>query len=213
MAGESSESDAGVAAKTGDPVVRRALVESQRQLLGFLQRRLGSAEEAEDVFQTFVLRAIERSAQLRDVRMVRGWLSRVLATTIADHQRRAIKRRQQEAVMSPDDLENFSAELDAELDEAVCNCLYKLLPTIKPEYAELIRRVDLLGESRGRVAAHLGVTLNNVTVRLHRGRQALKKRLEEMCLTCPIHGVLDCGCEAAERARRRRTEPAGSPDL
>ena len=210
---ESPDNEAGVAAETGEPAVRRALVESQRQLLGFLQRRLGSAEEAEDVLQAFMLRAIERSAQLRDVRMVRGWLSRVLATTIADHLRRAVKRRQQEIVMSPDDLEKFSVEPDAELDEAVCNCLYKLLPTIKPEYAEVIRRVDLLGESRDLVAANLGVTLNNVTVRLHRGRRALKKRLEEMCLTCPTHGFLDCGCDEAERARRRRTELAGVPDV
>lgn len=210
---KSSDGDAGVAAKAGDSTVRRALVESRRQLLGFLQRRLGNAEEAEEVLQAFMLRAVERSAQLRDVRMVRGWLSRVLATTIADHQRRAAKRRQQEAVMSPDDLDNLSAEADAEMDEAVCNCLYKLLPTIRPEYAEVVRRIDLLGEARDQVAAHLGLTSNNVTVRLHRGRQALKKRLEEMCLTCPTHGFLDCGCEEAERARRRREQMAGKPDL
>jgi DNA-directed RNA polymerase specialized sigma24 family protein len=145
--------------------------------------------------------------------IVRTWLSRVLATTIADHQRRAIKRRQQEAVMSPDDLDHFSVEADAGLDEAVRNCLHKLLPTIKPEYAEVVRRVDLLGEGRDRVAANLGVTLNNLTVRLHRGRQALKKRLEEMCRTCPTHGFLDCGCEEAECARRRREQMAGAPDL
>jgi RNA polymerase sigma-70 factor (ECF subfamily) len=106
--------------------------------------------------------------------------------------------------MSPNDLEAFEVEPDDELDEAVCNCLYKLLPTLKPEYAEVIWRVDLLGEPRERVAASLEITLNNVTVRLHRGRQALKKRLEEMCLTCPVHGFLDCRCEEAERARRRR---------
>ena len=115
--------------------------------------------------------------------------------------------------MNPNDLEAIEIEADEELDEAVCNCLYKLLPTLKPEYAEVIWRIDLLGEPRERVAASLGVTLNNVTVRLHRGRQALKRRLEEMCLTCPIHGFLDCRCEEAERARRRREELAGGAEL
>lgn len=115
--------------------------------------------------------------------------------------------------MSSDDLKNFPLVSDAELDEAVCTCLNKLLPTIKPEYAEVVRRVDLLGEARDRVAADLGVTLNNVAVKLHRGRHALKKRLEEMCLTCPTHGFLECGCEEAERARRRREQMAGAPDL
>lgn len=193
-----------VAAKRADAAVRLALVESHQQLLGFLRRRLGTAEEAEEVLQAFMLRALERSAELRDVRTVRGWLSRILATTIVDHQRRAARRRQREAVTSPDDLEVLSIEPDVELDEAICNCLYKFLPTIKPEYAEVIWRIDLLGEPRDRVAASLGVSLNNITVRLHRGRQALKKRLEQMCEICSVHGLLDCGCEEAERARRRR---------
>lgn len=201
-----ADSDSDLAAKAADAAVRRALVEGRRQIFGFLRWRLGSAEEAEEVLQAFMLRAIERSAELREVRSVRGWLSRILATTIVDHQRRVGRRRQRDAVMSPDDLENVSIEPDGELDEAVCNCLYKLLPTLKPDYAEVIWRIDLLGEPRNRVAASLGVTLNNVTVRLHRGRQALKRRLEEMCLTCPIHGFLDCRCEEAERTRSRREE-------
>ncbi|MET4702031.1 RNA polymerase sigma factor (sigma-70 family) [Constrictibacter sp. MBR-5] len=209
--GGGDEHDA--AARAADAAVRRALVESRRQILSFLRRRLGSSEAAEDVLQAFMLRAIERLAQLRDVRTVRGWLSRILASTIVDHQRRSTRRRQREAVMSPNDLEAFEIEADEELDEAVCNCLYKLLPTLKSEYAEVIWRVDLLGEPRDRVAASLGITLNNVTVRLHRGRQALKKRLEEMCLTCPVHGFLDCRCEEAERARRRREELADGMKL
>ena len=167
--GAEPENGSRMAAKRADAAVRRALVESHQQLLGFLRRRLGSTEEAEEVLQAFMLRALERSAELRDVRTVRGWLSRILATTLVDHQRRSARRRQREVVMSPDDLDALSIEPDVELDEAVCNCLYKLLPTIKPEYAEVIWRVDLLSEPRDRVAASLGVSLNNVTVRLHRG--------------------------------------------
>ena len=208
----SADDDRDAANKAADAAVRRALVESRRQILNFLQRRLGNSEAAEDVLQAFMLRAIERSTQLRDVRSVRGWLSRILATTIVDHQRRST-RRQREAVMHPNDIEALEIEADEELDEAVCNCLYKLLPTLKPDYAEVIWRVDLLGEPRDRVAASLGVTLNNVTVRLHRGRQALKRRLEEMCLTCPIHGFLDCRCEEAERARRRRERLTDNNEL
>ena len=209
----SADDERDAATKAADAAVRRALVESRRQILSFLQRRLGNSEAAEDVLQAFMLRAIERSTQLRDVRSVRGWLSRILATTIVDHQRRSTRRRQREAVMNPNDIEALKIEADEELDEAVCNCLYKLLPTLKPDYAEVIWRVDLLGEPRDRVAASLGVTLNNVTVRLHRGRQALKKRLEEMCLTCPIHGFLDCRCEEAERARRRRERLTDNNEL
>jgi hypothetical protein len=64
--------------------------------------------------------------------------------------------------------------------------------------ADVVRRADIPGEPRDRTAAGPGPTLNNITVRIHRGRQALKKRLEEMYLTCPVLGFLDCRCDDAE---------------
>lgn len=33
-------------------------------------------------------------------------------------------------------------------DAAVCACFRGLLPTLKPRYAEVIRRIDLRGEAR-----------------------------------------------------------------
>jgi RNA polymerase sigma-70 factor (ECF subfamily) len=194
----------GSAAKATDAAVRRALVESRQDLLAFLRRRLDSREEAEDALQRFSLRALERAADLRDIRTLRGWLGRILASTIADQQRRAIRKRRREVAMELTDIESLAVEPDVELDGAVCNCLYKLLPTLKPDFAEVLWRADILGEPRDRIAASLGTSLNNVTVRIHRGRQALKKRLEEMCLTCPVHGFLDCRCDEAERIRQQR---------
>ena len=56
--------------------VRSALSQSHAYLRSYLQRRLGNSEETNDVMQTFMLRAMERAEDLRDVRTVRGWLSR-----------------------------------------------------------------------------------------------------------------------------------------
>ncbi len=189
------------AAKPNSAAVRRALVEARQEILLFLQRRLQDRDLAEEVLQRFSIRALENAWQLRDVRTVRGWLGRVLATTIVDHQRSTTRMRRREVPFDEDDLGKLPADADPELDSAVCNCLYRLLPTLKPEYADIVWRADILGEPRDRLAVSLGISLNNVTVRLHRGRQALRKRLEEMCATCPTHGFLDCGCEAGERIR------------
>ena len=190
-----------------DAAVRRALVESHRDLAKFLRRRLRNRDEAEEVLQRFILKALERSHDLRDIRTVRGWLGRVLATTIIDYQRAAATRRRREQGTDPVALANMAEGLiepDEEIDEAICQCLYKLLPTLKPGYAEVIWRADLLGEPRDRLAISLGITVNNVTVRLHRARQALKLRLEQMCHTCVIHGFLDCRCDDSQRLQRLR---------
>jgi RNA polymerase sigma-70 factor (ECF subfamily) len=204
-----SDPDENLSAVTAaDAAVRRELVECHRDFLTFLRRRLGNPHDAEDVLQEFIARALDRSKHLRDVQSVRGWLSRVLATTLVDHYRRAARRK--DSPRDPADLEALAVAPDPEIEAAVCFCLYRLLPTLKPEYSELIWRVDLLDEPRDRVAASLGLTLNNVNVRLHRGRRALRTRLEEICLTCPQHGFLDCRCDEGERIRLIRARRAAA---
>lgn len=183
--------------KPMDAAVRRALVESHAGLSRFLRRRLGSEEDAEEVLQKFMIKALASAGDLRNLQSVRAWLGRVLATTIVDFQRAAIRRRRHEHAADPDELArlaDLAIEPDAETDQVVCDCLYQLLPTIRPDYAEVIWRADLLGEPRDRLAVSLGTSVNNVTVRLHRARQALKTRLEQMCRACVVHGFLDCRC-------------------
>ena len=113
--------------------------------------------------------------------------------------------------MSMDDIEVLAVERDTEIDKAVCDCLYRLLLTLTLERAEVIWRIELLGEPRDRVAVSLGTSVNTITVRLHRGRQALKKRLEEMCVACVKHGFFDCRCdEVAPSSCTRERQGAAS---
>lgn len=183
-----------------DAAVRRSLIEGRHTIIAFLTRRVG-AEDAEEVFQRFAVRTLESSESLRDIRTLRTWLSRILTSTLVDHMRQRGRRQRREQLASESELESVGGFSDPEGTETVCACLYKVLPTLRPAYAAVVWRVDLLGEPRERTAASLGTTLGNVNVRLHRGRLALRQRLEEMCLTCPVHGFLDCQCDEAERAR------------
>lgn len=189
-----------------DEAVRRALVESHEDMMRFLVRRMRGRQEAEEVLQRFMLRAIERANDLRNIDSVRGWLSRVLATTIADFYRQAARNSKNETIVDPHDLAEMGEATsvpDEELEAAVCDCLYRLLPTLKPEYGEVIWRADLLEESRESIAESLGTSVNNINVRLHRARGALRERLLQMCRTCVIHGFLDCDCKAHETASAR----------
>jgi RNA polymerase sigma-70 factor (ECF subfamily) len=70
----------------------------------------------------------------------------------------------------------------------------ELVPTLRAEYAEILRRVDLDEEPLSEVARQLGITPNNASVRLHRARRSLRRQLERSCGTCATHGCLDCRC-------------------
>lgn len=176
----------------GEDVIA-ALVGNHRQFLGFLERRVGSRAVAEEILQSAFVKTLEKGGALQDGEGAVTWFYRLLRNALVDHYRRqaaegrALEREAREA----------SEATDPELKTAVCACVGELLPTLKPEYADLVRKVDL--EERGvpDVAKEAGITANNAGVRLHRARQALKKQLERSCGTCATHGCLDCSCKKA----------------
>ena len=79
-------------------------------------------------------------------------------------------------------------------EQVLCACFRELIPALKPDYALLIERLDLANGDSAQVAAELELTPNNLKVRHHRARQALRRRLEESCRLCAKHGCLDCTC-------------------
>src|SRR5262249_54089970 len=83
-----------------------------------------------------------------------------------------------------------------ETPATLCRCVEAIMPTSKPVYAELLQRIDLGEESVAMVARGLEITENNLHVRLHRARQALKRQLERTCGTCTEGGCLHYTCTA-----------------
>lgn len=188
-------------APESEPAVARALVENHRRFLAFLQKRVGSRAEAEDILQAAFVRGLERGDQLRDTESAVAWFYRLLRNAVVDHYRRAGT----EARVFAADSDAEAAAYEAELRGEVCACVRELLPALKPEYRDLVERVDLEERSVAEVAAELGLTRNNASVRLHRARAGLKKQLERSCGTCATHGCLDCRC-GSRRAGAARTE-------
>jgi RNA polymerase sigma-70 factor (ECF subfamily) len=179
------------------PVIEAALTENHRTFLRFLVRRLGDQSAAEDVLQSFCLRAVRKGAELRDSESVIAWLYSVLRSVLMDHYRSEAARRRRDSCYAQEQIVLGNDRDDVELEESVCNCFRGLLPALRPDYAEVLRRVDLSGNPREKVAADLGITPANVRVRLHRARQALRKALGDCCGSCCEHGFRDCDCEGA----------------
>ncbi len=182
------------AAAMSEHEVASVLVSNRRAFLGFLARRLGSREDAEDVLQDFSLRALSRRGQLRDSDSIVAWLYTLLRSSLVDHYR---KRGRLERVKKAYDQEIKTVEeaIDgAGLHDGFCACLHTLLPALRPDQAELVRRVDLNQEDRASLATELGVAPGTLAVRLHRARQALGQALVASCSSCPEHGFDDCCC-------------------
>jgi RNA polymerase sigma-70 factor (ECF subfamily) len=170
--------------------VENYLLDNLHEFTGFARKRLGDPELAADVVQESLLKALKAADQIRDEENAKAWFYRILRRTIID-----LYRPRDARDRALEELEHeLNSPADKEEERIVCACMERLLPTMNPQYADLICQLDLGGEAPDAVAASLGISRNNLNVRLHRARQQLKRRLEENCRVCAKHGCLDCKC-------------------
>lgn len=173
-------------------LLSRELVAEREALLAFVRARVRSSADAEDVLQQALVRATGCAGDLRDRSRLRAWFFQILRRTIADHHaERALREAKLEALaVDAEDLEEASPD-----DAGTCACSLGQLELLRPEYADILRRVDIEEQPLAVAAQALGVTVNNATVRLHRARKALRERLRTVCGTESMKACLSCGCE------------------
>ncbi|NIS75094.1 MAG: sigma-70 family RNA polymerase sigma factor [Deltaproteobacteria bacterium] len=179
-------------ARQQSPDVVAALVDNHRKFLSFLKGRIANPSDAEEILQAAFVKGIKKSDSIRDGESVVAWFYRLLRNAVVDYYRhRDAERRAMEhlARMITD-----TETLQPDIERAVCQCVYDLLPTLKEDYSRLLTRVDLEGAPIDEVAAETGMTANNTRVKLHRARKALLRQLQLSCGSCAEHGCLDCGC-------------------
>ncbi|WP_054005288.1 RNA polymerase sigma factor [Cypionkella psychrotolerans] len=173
--------------------VNQRLLAGQQKFLGYLRRRLGSLDEAEDALQNFSFKVIRAAQSSGPEEKINAWMGQILRHTLIDHyRRRAVRQRAENAyayelsitVTAPDDIEITGQ----------CRCLHKALLRLRPDHAAILRRADLEEEPRATIATNLGLTPNAFNVRLHRARQALRQELEATCPACRDGSFLDCAC-------------------
>jgi RNA polymerase sigma factor (sigma-70 family) len=150
------------------------------EFVAFARKRLGDPELAADAVQESLLKAVKGADQLRDEENAKAWFYKILRRTIIDLYRR---RDARDRMLAEFELE-VSSPPGLEEERLVCACMERLLPSMTSQYADLIRRIDLNEEAPDTVAASLGISKNNLNVRVHRARQQLKQRLEDNCRVC-----------------------------
>lgn len=182
------------AAHSIDSAVETVLIENYDDFSRYLMRRIGDQNAVEDVLQNFCVRVIRSQTELRNEKAVMGWLYKVLRSALIDHYRSAASRTRMEASYLLEKATLDEDYVQMESDENGCKCIETMLPTLRPDYEHVLRKVDLSNESRENVAKELGISSTNTRVRLHRARDALSKAMIAYCGPCCEVSTDDCTC-------------------
>jgi RNA polymerase sigma factor (sigma-70 family) len=173
------------------------LLAQRKKFMAFLQRRVPDAALAEDILQTAYLRAYEHKDVVEPGEPAIAWFYRLLRNSVIDNFRRQETRNKA--------LENWALELERttqptpEMEDEVCACLTGTIDRLKPDYAEVLRAVDLGNLRLQEFASKHELSASNAGVRIHRARAALRRELVRTCGACSEHGCLNCTCKRNSR--------------
>jgi RNA polymerase sigma factor (sigma-70 family) len=170
--------------------IEEQLLTSREKFLRFVQARVSDPNVAEDILQDSFFKALQGAPDLRDHDRLVPLFYRILRNAIIDVYRHQGVERKYTTEIAADE----TPAVEMEEMTALCACFSALLPTLKPEYRELIQS-ELNEEKQESVVSRLGIRPSTLKVRRHRARQALRRRLEETCRMCATHGCLDCACQ------------------
>jgi len=176
--------------RSGIPPLEAFLTESRGYLLVYVMNRVSDPHLAEDILQDSVLKALQAAPDLRDDEKLVPWFQRIMQRAIIDAHRKRERERKGRIEFG----RSLSTALVVDYG-TICLCFRALLPTLKEEYRAVIEAVELQERDPDEVAVELGITRNNLNVRLFRARRQLRQRLEAVCTACPDESYEDCDCD------------------
>lgn len=155
-------------------------------LRGFVSKRVSNDAETEDILQEVFVRVHHRLESLEEPERMVSWVYQITRNAIIDHYRSAERRRELPAglttdMIKDDEEESIESE-DTDEKYELAHCLKPMIHRLSNDYREAITLVELDGLTHQQAAAKLGISLSSMKSRVLRGRQQLRKLLDECCL-------------------------------
>jgi len=153
---------------------RDAIAAELPRLRRYARALLGDRQEADDLVQDCLLRALRRQSQWREGDSPRKWLFAILHNLHVDGVRRRARRPSHVAL----DDAGEQVPHDPPGDPAAAMDVDKALRLLPEEQRQTVLLVGLEGLSYAETADVLGVPIGTVMSRLARGRDRLRRQLD-----------------------------------
>ena len=164
--------------------------EFQPRILHYLSRLMGS-EQAEDIAQE-VFEKVNRSLHgFQGKSKLSTWIYRIATNTALDKLRsssfkHSSKQASLEETAERKDKNAWTGQTETSSDQKVIRkemseCVREYIDRLSPDYQTVLLLSELGGFKNKEIAEILEISLENVKVRLHRARAALKNELDNGC--------------------------------
>lgn len=193
--------------------VAAAWHELGQRLRAYTARRVPPAD-VDDIVQSVMVKLLERRGEIV-ADSVRAWLFTVTRNAVAEYYRQ--RRPSIDLDAFGDIAETDPGDAAEQTIGALSDCLDPMLRALADSDADVLRRVDLEGESQIALASTLGVPLSTLKSRVQRARVKLRSVFDDCCAIDLAHDGSPIGyerrapcapgpCQPALRDSRRRSD-------
>jgi RNA polymerase sigma-70 factor (ECF subfamily) len=155
-------------------------------LRAFIAKRVANETETEDLLQDIFLKVHQHVDKLQEPERMVSWVFQITRNAIVDHYRSADRRREVPAglatEMDQDNKAMIIEENEREAKSELSHCLRPMIDRLSSDYQEAIRLVEFEGFTNEEAARKLGLSISGMKSRVQRGRQQLRKMLDDCCL-------------------------------
>ena len=157
-------------------------------LKAFLHNKIANTDDVDELLQDILIKTHQHLHTLKSEQRIKPWLFQIAQHAVIDFYRKRSKRRQITAdeYWLQETNDNFKKELAA--------CLAPFISALPDENAELLRKIDLEGESQKEYAEKTGISYSTLKSRVQKSRGALRKLFDDCChFTIDQYGeIIDC---------------------
>ena len=167
------------------------------RILRYLERLTGEKEEARDLAQEVFLKVDQGLSKFQGRASLSTWIYKIATNLSHDRFRSASFQKGKKQTLTGEFIEEnkedtnvwtgereVSAEQQLEGKE-MSGCINRYIYDLNESYQQVLVLSEYEGLKNKEIASILGITIDTVKIRIHRGRTQLKKRMEKGCDVTP----------------------------
>ena len=156
--------------------------EMHERLLSYINRRVESVPDAEDILQDVFVRIHTNLARLKDSQSITGWVYQIARNAITDYYRsRAVSEKAFTKLAEGANDTSDAADIERDASADFARCLEPLLNDLPAHYRQDLVLTELNGITQKDAARHLGLSVSGMKARVQRGRSKLKDVIDDCC--------------------------------
>ena len=167
------------------------------RILRYLERLTGDREDARDLVQEVFLKVDQGLTKFEGRSSLSTWIYRIATNASHDRFRSASFQKGKKQTLTDEFIEEnkedanvWTGEKETSADQQLegkemSSCINKYIYDLNEDYQKVLVLSDYEGLKNKEIASVLGITLDTVKIRIHRGRVQLKKRMEKGCDVTP----------------------------